>query len=557
MKPNRLIYLPLGGAGEIGMNCYVYGYGPEGRERLIVVDLGVTFPEMETSPGVDLIMADVSWLAERADRIEGIFITHGHEDHVGAVGHLWPKLGARIHARPFTARLAQGKLIEQGLDARVVTAHAPRPEWVEAGPFRVQFLPVSHSIPETSMLLIETPVGRILHGSDFKIDRTPGVGEAWDEAMLREIGDEGVRILTCDSTNIFVPHPGRSESALAEPISELVAGARGMVAATTFASNLARVRTLARAGQAAGRSVCLMGRAMRTMVQTATETGLLSGMPPLIAPEDAAELPRDRVMLIVTGTQGERRAASAQLSRGKYLGQEMKAGDLFLFSSRTIPGNERAVTRVMNGFSELGVDVLDDQGGRYHVSGHANRPDIEALYALIRPRVVIPQHGEHRHLREHARLAGTHGLVSDVVTNGMMLDLSEDRIDVAEYIETGRIYLDGSVLIGAIDGVVRDRIRLALNGHVTVTVVLDEDDAPLGEAWADLMGLPASGKRGGDLSEAIEGALAQFLGRADARTLRDDARLDEAIRRVVRQTSLEEIGKKPEVTVVVSRLSAG
>jgi ribonuclease J len=262
-------------------------------------------------------------------------------------------------------------------------------------------------------------------------------------------------------------------------------------------------------------------------------------------------------MLIVTGTQGERRAASAQLSRGKYLGHEMKAGDLFLLSSRTIPGNERAVTRVMNGFSELGVDVIDDQGGRYHVSGHANRPDIEALYALIRPRLVIPQHGEHRHLREHARLATGHGIVSDVVTNGMMLDLSEDRIDVAEYIETGRVYLDGSVLIGAIDGVVRDRIRLALNGHVTVTVVLDEDDAPLGEAWADLMGLPATGKRGGALSEAIEAGLATFLGRADARTLRDDARLDEAIRRVVRQTSLEEIGKKPEVTVVVSRLSAG
>ncbi|MBM3612418.1 MAG: ribonuclease J [Alphaproteobacteria bacterium] len=557
MKPNRLIYLPLGGAGEIGMNCDVYGYGPEGRERLIVVDLGVTFPEMETSPGVDLIMPDVSWLAERADRIEGIFITHGHEDHVGAVGHLWPRLSAPVHARPFTARLAQSKLIEQGHDARIVTAHAPRPEWVEAGPFRVQFVPVSHSIPETSMLLIETPMGRILHGSDFKIDRTPGVGEAWDEAMLREIGDEGVRVLTCDSTNIFVPHPGRSESALIEPIGELVKSARGMVAATTFASNLARVRTLARSGQAAGRSVCLMGRAMRQMVQTATETGLLTGMPPLIAPEDAAELPRDQVMLIVTGTQGERRAASAQLSRGKYLGHEMKAGDLFLLSSRTIPGNERAVTRVMNGFSELGVDVIDDQGGRYHVSGHANRPDIEALYALIRPRLVIPQHGEHRHLREHARLAASHGIVSDVVTNGMMLDLTEDRIDVAEYIETGRVYLDGSVLIGAIDGVVRDRIRLALNGHVTVTVVLDEDDAPLGEAWADLMGLPATGKRGGALSEAIEASLATFLGRADARTLRDDARLDEAIRRVVRQTSLEEIGKKPEVTVVVSRLSAG
>jgi ribonuclease J len=555
MSTNRLIYLPLGGAGEIGMNCYVYGYGPEGRERLIVVDLGVTFSDMDTAPGVDLIMPNVDWLADRADRIEGIFITHAHEDHVGAVGHLWPRLRAPIHARRFTGALARMKLEEQGQDPGVVEIHAARPEWVEAGPFRVQFVPISHSIPESAALLIETPAGRILHSGDFKLDPTPGVGEPWDPEVFAAIGAEGVKVLTCDSTNVFSLHPGRSESSITGNLTELVKNARGLVAATTFASNVSRVKALAEAGRAAGRSVCLMGRAMRKMVSVAQETGILTGFPPTISPEDAASVPRQNLMLIVTGTQGERRAASAQLSRGKYLGLQMKEGDTFLFSSRTIPGNERGVLRIVNAFSEMGVDVVDGDDGRYHVSGHANRPDLETLHRLVLPDVVIPVHGEHRHLREHAKVAMANGMAAEICPNGMMLDLTAEQPEVAEYIETGRLYLDGSVLIGALDGVVRDRIRMALNGHVIVTLILDEDDAPLGDPWAELMGLPETGKGGQPLAGLIERELADFLDRAGAKVMGDDDRLDDGVRRVVRQVSMEEIGKKPEVTVVVSRLA--
>ncbi|MFN3294854.1 MAG: ribonuclease J, partial [Gemmobacter sp.] len=527
----------------------------EGRERLIVVDLGVTFPDMDTTPGVDLIMPNVDWLAERADRIEGIFITHGHEDHVGALGHLWPRLRAPVHARKFTGALARLKLEEHGLDSSVVQIHAPRPDWVAAGPFRVQFVPVSHSIPESAALLIETPAGRILHSGDFKLDPDPGVGEPWNPEVFAAIGAEGVKVLTCDSTNVFSTHPGRSESSLHAPLRELVANARGLIAATTFASNLSRVKALAEAGRAAGRSVCLMGRAMRKMVSVAQETGILTGFPPTISPEEAVQVPRQNLMLIVTGTQGERRAASAQLSRGKYLGLQMKEGDTFLFSSRTIPGNERDVLRVVNAYSELGVEVVDDMGGLYHVSGHANRPDLETLHRLVLPDMVIPVHGEHRHLREHARLAAANGMVSEIAPNGMMLDLTGEAPELAEYIETGRVYLDGSVLVGALDGVVRDRIRMALNGHVIVTLLMDEDDAPLGEPWAELMGLPETGKGGRPLSETIEAELAEFLDRAGAKVLRDDEKLDDGVRRVVRQVAMEEIGKKPEVTVVVSRLA--
>ncbi len=557
MTKNRLIYLPLGGAGEVGMNAYVYGWGPEDRERLILVDLGVTFPDPDTTPGVDLILPDISWLADRADRIEGIFITHGHEDHVGALGYLWPRLRAPVFARAFTGALAKLKLDECGQDPGVVNIVAPRPAFVEAGPFRVQFVPMSHSIPETSALLIDTPGGRILHSGDFKLDPTPGVGEPFDEGVWAEIGRQGVKVMACDSTNVFQTHPGRSESSIAGNLAALIAGATGLVAATTFASNLARIRTLAEAGRAAGRSVCLMGRAMRKMVQVATETGVLRDMPPTIGAEDAAQVPRDNLMLIVTGTQGERRAASAQLSRGKYLGIEMREGDLFLFSSKTIPGNERDVLRVVNAFSELGVDVVDDSGGLYHVSGHANRPDLERVHALIKPQILIPMHGEHRHLREHARLAQKSGIAAEIATNGMMLDLSGNRPEVAEYIEAGRVYLDGTVLVGALDGVIRDRIRLAQNGHITITLILDEEDAPLGDPWAELYGLPEQGRRGRPLAEAIEAELAGFLETAGPRVLRDDDKLDDAVRRVVRQVTVEEAGKKPEVTVVVSRMSEG
>lgn len=555
MSANRLIYLPLGGAGEVGMNCYVYGYGPKGRERLLVVDLGVTFADMDTTPGVDLIMPSVDWLAERADQIEAIIITHGHEDHVGALGHLWPRLRAPVIARRFTGALAKLKMEDQGNDPNAVRIVEARPDWVEVGPFKIQFVPISHSIPESSALLIETPAGKILHTADFKLDTNPGVGEAFDPAVYQAIGAEGIKMLACDSTNIFSPHAGRSEETLHVPLRELIASASGMIAATTFASNLSRVKALAEAGRAAGRQVCLLGRAMRKMVSVSQETGVMTDFPVTISPEDAVNVPRHQLMLIVTGTQGERRAASAQLSRGKYLGLQMKEGDTFLFSSRTIPGNERDVLRIVNAFSELGVNVVDDNGGLYHVSGHANRPDLQEMHRLVNPALVIPMHGEHRHLREHSKVAQEGGRLSEIVPNGVMLDITGNHPVVAEYIETGRLYLDGSVLIGALDGVVRDRIRMALNGSVVVTLILDEDDKPLGDPWAELMGLPEIGKGGRPLSESIEEELSEFLDRAGPKILRDDEKLDDAVRRVVRQVSMEEIGKKPEVTVVVSRLA--
>ena len=554
MSSDRLIYLPLGGAGEIGMNAYVYGYGPVGQERLIVVDLGVTFPDMDGTPGVDLILPDIAWLKERRNQIEAIFITHAHEDHVGALGHLWNDLGAPVYARAFTANIARRKMDEFGHSEKAITTASKWPDTIQAGPFEVGFLPISHSIPESSALVIDTPEGRLIHSGDFKLDETPVVGEPFDAELWAEVAKSGVKALICDSTNVFSTHEGRSEASLAQDIEELISNAPNMVVATTFASNVARVKTLADAGVRAGRSICLMGRAMRRMIEAALETGVLTDFPTVVSSEDAQQIPRQDLMLLVTGSQGERRAASAQLANGKFQGIKLKEGDLFLFSSKTIPGNERGVIRIINQFSEMGVDVVDDDSGLYHVSGHANWPDLQKIHSLVQPQMIIPMHGEHRHLREHSKLATQSGISSVICVNGMMLDLSGNAPKVAEYIETGRRYLDGSVQVGALDGVVRNRIRMALNGHVVVNIILDEDNEMLGEPWAEISGLAEIGVSSAPLVDALEEDLSQYIGRAGRKTKADDDALEKEVKRIARQTCFSEIGKKPEVTVIVSRL---
>jgi ribonuclease J len=553
----RLIYLPLGGAGEIGMNCYLYGYGPQGDERFILVDLGASFPDMDGTPGVDLILPDIAWIAERADRLDAIFITHAHEDHVGALGHLYRHFRkVPVFARPFTAAIATRKMEEAGQDPAMVQVAPVWPDTVTAGPFTVGFAPTSHSIPEASALVIDSPEGRVVHSGDFKIDPDPRVGEPFDPAMWEEIGKTGVRALICDSTNVFSRHAGRSESDLPEPITKLVADARGMVVATTFASNIARVKTLAEAGRAAGRSVCLMGRAMKRMVSVAVETGVLTDFPSTISPEEATQVPRENLMLIVTGSQGERRAASAALSRGKYLGHELKEGDTFLFSSKTIPGNEVSVGRIQNALSEIGVDIVDEQSGFYHVSGHANRPDLERMHGLLKPQILVPNHGEHRHLREHCKVGAAGGMTPVLAPNGSMVELSGNKPGVVEHVDVSRAYLDGSRVIGALDGVVRDRMKLALNGLVIVALIIDEEDEPLEDCWVELRGLPEMvGNE--SLSEMIEDQLAEMFPRLTHKMVMHDDKLQDEVKRVVRQVCVSEIGRKPEVTTIISRLMAG
>ena len=555
MTKDRLIYLPLGGAGEIGMNLYVYGYGPKDKERLIIVDLGVAFPDMETSPGVDLIFPDISWLVDRRHQIDAIFITHAHEDHVGAVGHLWAKLGAPIYARNFTSKIVSRKLEENGENSRIVNVVSSWPNSTKVGPFDVAYLPVSHSIPESSALVIDTPKGRLIHSGDFKLDKRPVVGEAFDFGMWRKVCAPGVRALICDSTNIFSENEGRSESEVAPEIRKLIESCSEMVVATTFASNVARIKSIAKAAEAAGRSVCLMGRAMKKMIEVSIETGVLSDFPKLISTEDAKTIPKRNLLLIITGSQGERRAASAQLANGKYQGITLSAGDLFLFSSKTIPGNERSVIKIMNQLSEKGVDVIGESSGKYHVSGHANRPELSKIHDIVSPQFLLPMHGEHRHLREHLKLGESKGLSGLLVTNGMMVDLSGNQLKVVDHIETGRVYLDGSSKFGALDGIVRDRIKLAINGLIIVNIIIDENDEMLGEPWCEIRGLTDFGHSECNFIDVLEEDLSQYIGRSSFDIIRDDDKLGEDIKRIARQTALTEIGKKPEVSIIITRLN--
>ena len=555
MTKDRLIYLPLGGAGEIGMNLYVYGYGPKDKERLIIVDLGVAFPDMETSPGVDLIFPDISWLADRRHQIDAIFITHAHEDHIGAVGHLWAKLGAPIYARNFTSKIATRKLEENGENSGVVKVVSSWPNSTKVGPFDVAYLPVSHSIPESSALVIDTPKGRLIHSGDFKLDEMPVVGEAFDFEMWRKVCAPGVRALICDSTNVFSEDEGRSEAEVAPEIRKLIENCSEMVVATTFASNVARIKSIAQAAEEAGRSVCLMGRAMKKMIEVSLEAGVLSDFPKLITTEDAKAIPKRNLLLIITGSQGERRAASAQLANGKYQGITLSAGDLFLFSSKTIPGNERSVIKIMNQLSEKGVDVIGENSDKYHVSGHANRPELSKIHDIVSPQFLVPMHGEHRHLREHLKLGEAKGFSGLIVTNGMMVDLSGNQLKVVDHIETGRVYLDGSEKFGALDGIIRDRIKLAINGLIIVNIIIDENDEMLGEPWCEIRGLTDFGHSKCNFIDVLEEDLSQHIGRSSSDIIRDDDKLEKDIKRIARQTALTEIGKKPEVSVIISRLN--
>ncbi len=551
----RFVYAPLGGAGEIGMNMYLYGVGPADDRRWLMVDCGVAFGDMDSAPGIDLVTADTAFIAAEADRLEAIVITHAHEDHVGAVGLLYPRLRAPIIATPFAAEVAKRKLAERGFDAKVVKTRRPG-ERSKFGPFDVEFFPVTHSIPDANAVVIRTSEGAVFHSGDFKIDPTPAVGHPMDMAALGRIGDEGVLALACDSTNVFQDGWSGSEADVKQSLASIIAGCEGAVCATTFASNVGRLMTLVEAAQANERSIVVAGRAMRRMIETALDTGAIQEFPTTISEERTGELPSRHLFYLVTGSQGENRAALARIANDSHPSVRLKSGDAVIFSSKTIPGNERGVYKLYNRLSEMGVRVIDEEDGRIHVSGHARREEIAALYAALRPQIAIPLHGEHRHLVEHAASAKGWGAKASVVApNGALVALDPEAPRVITEVESGRLYLDGETMIGAMDGVVRSRLKLARLGHIVVAVTVDEAGDLIADCEVRVVGGPEDDPSWPDpLETMIAEAVDNAVERAPKVKRRSDESLEELASIAARRVASKYWGKKPVTTVLVTRL---
>ena len=551
----ELVYLALGGAGEIGMNCYLYGYGAGAGRRWIMVDLGIGFGDMETAPGVEVVVPDLEFIIEQSDRLDAIFLTHAHEDHVGAIPHLWDRLNAPIYARPFTAEIVRRKMTEAGLETDALR-ECTLGERYQAGAFSIEFLPVTHSVPEASSLVIRSPSGTIVHTGDFKLDPEPQMGAPVELAPLKALGDEGVLALTCDSTNVFLDGVSGSEAEIIPNIERVMASCPRAVAATTFASNVARLRTLAVAAENVGRTTVIAGRAMKRMIEVAVETGLLTDFPRTASEEDAKSIPAENLFYLVTGSQGENRAALARIAGGTHPMVSLSEGDTVLFSSKTIPGNEAGIYRLYNRLSEQGIRVIDGEMERIHVSGHARRGDLERIYGAVKPKVAVPLHGEHRHLVEHAAWAEKWGASNSVVApNGTMVRLDGNAVGTVEYVETGRVFIDGHAHVGAMDGVIRERLKMARQGQVIAALVVDEDGDLLADPQVRCLGAPKDGVDfRAPLDEMIAEEIDIEIDGAPAKTRRTATGLEELTGRAIRRVTGKVWGKRPVVTVLVTRL---
>lgn len=553
---DELVFLPLGGSGEIGMNFNLYGYGPPDRRRWIVADLGVTFGGQDT-PGVDVILPDPEFIEEHADDILGIVLTHAHEDHIGAVAWLWPKLRAPLYATPFTAFLLREKLRERNLEDEVELNEVPLGGRVVLGPFDVEMVTLTHSIPEPNGLVIRTPLGVVLHTGDWKIDPQPLLGAATNSETLRRLGDDGVLAMVCNSTNVFVEGRAGSEADVREELVRVIAGQKGRVAVACFASNVARMETAIHAARAAGRKVCLVGHSMIRMAAAARHVGMDVDSQGFISETQASHLPPDQVLLLCTGSQGEPRAALSRISEGSHPHIRLGAGDCVIFSSRVIPGNEIAIRNMQDRLSERGVRLITDrEHPGIHVSGHPCRDELADMYAWARPRVAVPTHGERRHLLEHVAFARDLQVPQTVAPrNGDMVRLAPGRAEVIDEVPSGRIHLDGGFMTPEDGEPLRERRHAATSGVLHVALVMDGRGRIASGPQVRAIGLPGEPERPledilDDLADAAEAAVRRLDG--DQREM--DAEVEAALSRALKKAAQRVWGRRPVVQATLLRL---
>jgi ribonuclease J len=551
--PRELLFVPLGGVGEIGMNLALYGLGSRMGGSWLCVDMGVSFGD-ETTPGVDLIMPDIRFLEDERRNLEAIVITHAHEDHVGALYDLWPKLKVPVYVTPFTAALIESKRAgEEGLPA-IPLKVVPSGGRFTVGPFDVEYVPVAHSIPESHALALRTPLGLVVHSGDWKLDATPVVGASTEEARFRALGAEGVRALICDSTNAIREGQSPSESDVAGSLKDIVRSAKGRVAVTTFASNVARLRSAAMAGVAAGREVVVVGRAMERVINVARELRLLDGVPPFHGPDAYRRLPRDRVLLLLTGSQGEQRAALARMAEDEHPEITLEGGDMLIFSSRTIPGNEKAVNRIVNTMTRRGVEVVTDRQKLVHVSGHPRRGELALMYEWLKPEIAIPVHGEPMHLAEHAVLARSLGVrKAHICYDGDVVRLAPGPAEKVDEVPYGRLYRDGNLLIDEGAKTLPERRRLAFAGAVSIALALGERGDLVGDPVVEMSGLPEA-VGGEPMAQIVLDAVFDAYEALPKGRRRDPDALSEAVERSVRGKVNAVWGKKPTCHVLALQL---
>ncbi|MGY2735660.1 ribonuclease J [Sphingomonas sp. UYP23] len=540
-KPkNELLFLALGGSGEIGMNVNLYGC--EGK--WLMVDCGITFADPQY-PGIDVILPDLQFIEERLDDLVGIVLTHGHEDHIGALPYLAEDLGVPLYATPFTAGLIRGKLEEEGnasrVKLRVIQPNAP----FDLGPFGVTFVPMSHSIPEASALLIDTPYGRIFHTGDWKLDAAPVIGHPSSPAELAAIGEDGILALVCDSTNIFNNDASGSESDVFSGLMDVISKAKGRVMVTSFASNAARLHTLGKVAIETGRSLCVQGRSLDRILKVARATGYLKDFPETIDAEAAMRLPRDKVLVVATGGQGEERAALARVANGQHP-IALATGDTVVFSSKQIPGNEVAIGRIQNQLAAKGVIMITDRQAHVHVSGHPGRPELLQMYRWMKPEILMPVHGEMRHLMEHARFGLSESVPRALVqTNGDIVRLAPGAPTKIGNAPVGRLVLDGDVILPGDGQTINERRKLALNGQISVAVAIGSRGL-IGTPQVRIQGIPVEEDREPFLEETVSAVIA-----ATKQGGRDRDKLREQIRLATRKVATRWTGKKPNVDVLL------
>jgi ribonuclease J len=545
----EVVFAPLGGLGEIGMNAAVYGYGAPGKRKYILVDCGVAFAGADM-PGVDLILPDPTFIEKNRKDLLGIVITHAHEDHVGAIAALWPRLGCPVYATAFAAGLLLTRRLSEPGAPKVPLEIVRQGSRLKLGPFEIEFVPMSHSIPEANLLVIRTPAGVVVHSGDWKLDDKPGLGRSTDIARLKEIGDEGVLALISDSTNILREGESPSESQVSEILCEKIAAAKGRVLVTTFASNISRLRSVCLAAQAAGRQVVLAGRAMERSLEVARECGYLDGVPQLLSLDNFARLPAHKVLVLATGSQGEARAAMSRIIRNDHP-VKLAANDLAIFSSRAIPGNEREVNAIVNALIMQGVDVLTDRDALVHCSGHPRRGEVEQLYAWLRPKIAVPAHGEALHLKVHAAFARQMGVKHVLVAhNGDMISLGPDLPAHLPQIAHGRLYRDGEVVLPETDDCFRQRHRLAAAGIVSIAFALNVKGDVVGTPDVMSFGLPQKGHDGRAMDDVVDRALFETLDSLPRAKKRDAETACNAVEKAVRAAVSAVWGKKPHVHVL-------